>query len=110
MSETRQTFDAIIVGGRVAGTAAAIFLARQNRRVLLIDKVAFPSDTISTHIVLGGGARVLGKLGVLAMLEEAGAVRFSRMRSIGPDFDYSGDLAHDGIDERGLCLSRMIMD
>ncbi|MDO8431972.1 MAG: FAD-dependent monooxygenase [Candidatus Binatus sp.] len=105
-----QNFDAIIVGARVAGTAAAIFLARQHRRVLLIDKASFPSDTISTHIVLSGGARVLGQLGVLEMLEQSGAVRFSRMRSIGPDFDYRGDLVHDGLDERGLCLSRIIMD
>jgi flavin-dependent dehydrogenase len=110
MSEAHQLFDAIIVGARVAGTAAAIFLARQNRRVLLIDKASFPSDTISTHIVLGGGARVLGQLGVLEMLEKSGGARFSRMRSIGPDFDYSGDLARDGIDERGICLSRLIMD
>src|SRR5882757_8278934 len=110
MPEARQHFDAIIGGARVAGTAAAIFLARQHRRVLLIDKAAFPSDTISTHIVLGGGARVLGQLGVLEMLQKAGGVRFSRMRSIGPDFDYRGDLVHLDIDERGLCLSRTIMD
>ncbi len=105
-----QNFDAIVVGARVAGTAAAIFLARQHRRVLLIDKATFPSDAISTHIVLGGGARVLEQLGVLAMLEESGGARFSRMRSIGPDFDYQGDLVRDGLDQRGLCLSRIIMD
>ncbi len=108
--EPHKHFDAIVVGARVAGSAAAIFLGRQRRRVLLIDKAAFPSDTISTHIVLGGGAKVLGQLGVLEMLEKAGGVRFDRMRSIGPDFDYSGDLVHDGVDERGLCLSRVKMD
>ena len=110
MPEATHHFDAIIVGARVAGSAAAIFLARDGRRVLLLDKAAFPSDTISTHIVLGGGAKVLERLGTLPTLERLGGVRFSRMRSIGPDFDYSGDLIAEGADDRGLCLGRMKMD
>jgi flavin-dependent dehydrogenase len=110
MSEPLKNFDAIIVGARVAGSAAAILLARDGRRVLLVDKDAFPSDRLSTHIVLGGGTRVLERMGVLEMLERAGGVRFSKMRSIGPDFDYSGGLASEGADDRGLCLGRVLMD
>jgi flavin-dependent dehydrogenase len=110
MSGQPKTFDAIIVGARVAGSAAAILLARDKRRVLLIDKDAFPSDRLSTHIVLGGGTKVLGRMGMLETLERAGGVRFERMRSIGPDFNYGGDLAHDGADDRGLCLGRTLMD
>ena len=110
MSEQSKTFDAIIVGARVAGSAAAILLARDKRRVLLIDKDAFPSDRLSTHIVLGGGTRVLGRMGMLEMLERAGGVRFERMRTFGPDFNYGGELARDGADDRGLCLGRTLMD
>ena len=110
MSESAKNFDAIIVGARVAGSAAAILLARDGRRVLLVDKDAFPSDRLSTHIVLGGGTRVLERMGVLEMLERLGGVRFARMRTIGPDFDYSGELARDGADDRGLCLGRVLMD
>jgi menaquinone-9 beta-reductase len=110
MSGQPKTFDAIIVGARVAGSAAAILLARDKRRVLSIDKDAFPSDRLSTHIVLGGGTKVLGRMGMLETLERAGGVRFERMRSIGPDFNYGGDLAHDGADDRGLCLGRTLMD
>src|SRR6202161_4231149 len=110
MSELAKNFDAIIVGARVAGSAAAILLARDGLRVLLVDKDSFPSDRLSTHIVLSGGAKVLERMGVLEMLERAGGVRFARMRSIGPDFDYSGDLAHNGVDDRGLCLGRVLMD
>jgi flavin-dependent dehydrogenase len=102
--------DAIVVGARVAGSAAAILLARQRLNVLLVDKAAFPSDTISTHLVLGGGAHVLGRLGVLPMLEREGAVRFARMRTLGPDFDYAAELQSDGADNRGLCLGRYKMD
>ncbi|MGC1401242.1 NAD(P)/FAD-dependent oxidoreductase [Candidatus Binatus sp.] len=110
MSESAKAFDAIIVGARVAGSAAAILLARDGRRVLLVDKDAFPSERLSTHIVLGGGTKVLERMGVLETLERLGGVRFSKMRSIGPDFDYSGALARDGADDRGLCLGRVLMD
>jgi flavin-dependent dehydrogenase len=110
MSGQPKTFDAIIVGARVAGSAAAILLARDKRRVLLIDKDAFPSDRLSTHIVLGGGAKVLGRMGMLEMLERAGGVRFERMRTFGPDFSYGGELVRDGADDRGLCLGRTLMD
>jgi menaquinone-9 beta-reductase len=103
-------FDAIIVGARVAGTAAAIMLARQGRRVLLVDKAGFPSDTISTHIVLAGGTQVLGQMGVLAMLEGLGGVRFDAVRATGPRFDYISRLDSNGVDIRGLCLGRMKMD
>ncbi|MGB0058899.1 NAD(P)/FAD-dependent oxidoreductase, partial [Candidatus Binatus sp.] len=110
MSELAKHFDVIIVGARVAGSAAAILLARDGRRVLLVDKDAFPSDRLSTHIVLGGGANVLERMGVIEMLERAGGVRFSKMRTIGPDFNYGGELVREGADDRGLCLGRVLMD
>jgi flavin-dependent dehydrogenase len=110
MSDTGKHFDAIIVGARVAGSAAAILLARAGLRVLLVDKDSFPSDRLSTHIVLGGGTKVLERMGMLEMLERAGGVRFERSRTVGPDFDYSGDLVRDGVDDRGLCLGRVLMD
>ena len=110
MPDSSKNFDVIIVGARVAGSAAAILLARDGRRVLLIDKHSFPSDRLSTHIVLGGGTKVLERMGVLEMLERVGGVRFARSRTVGPDFDYSGDLMREGADVRGLCLGRVLMD
>ncbi|MFZ0679865.1 NAD(P)/FAD-dependent oxidoreductase [Candidatus Binatus sp.] len=110
MSESAKNFDVIIVGARVAGSAAAILLARDGCRVLLIDKDGFPSNRLSTHIVLGGGTKVLEHMGMLEMLERAGGVRFERSRTVGPDFDYSGELVRNGADDRGLCLGRVVMD
>jgi flavin-dependent dehydrogenase len=102
-------FDAIVVGARVAGSAAAMMLGHKRLKVLLVDKGAFPSDTISTHIVLAGGTQVLNRLGVLGMLERLGGVRFSSMRTVGPGFDYSARLDQSE-DLRGLCLTRDKMD
>jgi menaquinone-9 beta-reductase len=110
MVQAAHHFDAIIVGARVAGTAAAIMLAQPGRRVLLVDKAGFPSDTISTHIVLAGGTQVLARMGLLPMLERLGGVRFDAMRATGPGFDYISRLDSNGVDIRGLCLGRMKMD
>ena len=109
MSSPAHNFDVIIVGARVAGSAAAIMLGRKRFKVLLLDKSAFPSDTISTHIVLAGGTRVLERLGMLDTLERLGGVRFSSMRAIGPGFDYSARLDQSQ-DLRGICLTRDQMD
>ncbi|HCG28751.1 MAG TPA: hypothetical protein DEU95_03150, partial [Chloroflexi bacterium] len=36
-------YDIIVIGGRVAGSAAAITLARAGYRVLLVERSAMPS-------------------------------------------------------------------
>lgn len=110
MNPSSDSFDAIVVGARVAGTASAIRLARAGLNVLMLDKSEFPSDTLSTHIVLGAGAGVLARLGVIDQLERAGGVRFTTMRMAGPDFDYTAQLCGAGGDLRGICLRRSKMD
>jgi flavin-dependent dehydrogenase len=110
MPNSQPNFDVIIVGARIAGSAAAIMLARGGLRVLLLDKAAFPSDTISTHIVLSGGAQVLERIGALERLERAGGYRIAGMRTLGPGFDFRGALIGDGRDLRGICLGREKMD
>jgi len=47
--------DAIVVGARCAGSAVASVLARAARQVLVLDRTAFPSDTLSTHVLLPDG-------------------------------------------------------
>jgi flavin-dependent dehydrogenase len=36
---------AVVVGSRIAGSATAIALARRGVRVIVLDRVKFPSDT-----------------------------------------------------------------
>jgi flavin-dependent dehydrogenase len=71
-------YDAIIVGARVAGSSLAILLGRQGRRVLLIDKDRFPSDTLSTHLLKPPAVELLGRLGALAEVEAPGLRRLAR--------------------------------
>ena len=59
------TYDAIVVGARCAGSPTAMLLAREGYKVLLVDKAAFPSDTISTHIVHPPGVAALKRWGLL---------------------------------------------
>ena len=111
MSKAGNEFDAIIVGARVAGSAAAIHLGGQGRRVLLIDKASFPSETISTHIVSGGGVLALKRLGALDLLDKAGAYRFMHMRMQFDQHDMTGvprDETRNPV--LGLCLGRYRMD
>ena len=77
------TYDAVIVGARVAGSATALLLARRGYRVLLVDKAAFPSDTISTHFIHCSGAAKLHKWGLLDRLRPTGCppVREARFDS-----------------------------
>src|SRR5262245_18660490 len=58
-------FDAIVVGGRCAGSSTALLLARKGYRVLVVDRSTFPSDVISTHFLWPHGASYLNRWGLL---------------------------------------------
>lgn len=66
------SFDAIVVGARVAGAATAMLLARGGARVLCVDRARRGSDTLSTHALMRGGVAQLARWGLLAELEAAG--------------------------------------
>ncbi|MCV7154834.1 NAD(P)/FAD-dependent oxidoreductase [Mycolicibacterium pyrenivorans] len=56
---TIEEADVVIVGARLAGTATAVPLARSGLRVVVLDKVRFPSDTLSTHAMVPSGVQEL---------------------------------------------------
>jgi flavin-dependent dehydrogenase len=58
-------FDAVIVGGRVAGASLAVHLARKGRKVAVLDRARFPSATTSTHVIYPKAIANLDRLGVL---------------------------------------------
>jgi len=104
------SYDAIVVGARCAGSGAAIALARAGRSVLLIDRTAFPSDTLSTHVNFPSAVAEIAKLGALdrvlecdppqckyGMVEADGVRCLQRFATV------------DGIDY-GLCVPRPQFD
>ena len=58
-------YDAIIVGARCSGSPTAMLLARMGYRVLLLDRTAFPSDSIRNHFIQHAGAVQLPGWGLL---------------------------------------------
>ncbi|HEX9389042.1 MAG TPA: NAD(P)/FAD-dependent oxidoreductase [Anaerolineales bacterium] len=64
-------YDVIIVGARVAGAILATRLGQLGHRVLLLDRVTFPSDTLSTSFFRAPALRVFEKIGVLEEVKSA---------------------------------------
>ncbi len=61
-----QSYDVLVVGARVAGATVAALLGDAGYRVLLVDRVGFPSATLSTHFFRGAGLlAVLSRLQLL---------------------------------------------
>lgn len=72
-AQSRETFDAVVIGARCAGSAAAIALAGAGRRVLAVDRSSFPSDTLSTHLNFPSSVAEMQRLGALSRIRKSGA-------------------------------------
>ncbi len=66
------TYDAIVIGARCAGSPTAMLLARKGYRVLVVDRTTFPSDTVSTHFIHAPGVDALRRWGVLDKIVATG--------------------------------------
>lgn len=104
-------YDAIVVGARCAGSPTAMLLARQGYKVLLVDKAAFPSDTISTHIVWPHGAELLDRWGLLDRLAATGCppIGLRMTFDVGP-FALKGGITGTNQGRGGFCPRRMVLD
>jgi glycine/D-amino acid oxidase-like deaminating enzyme len=69
----RNRRDVVIVGGRAAGSAAAMLLARLGHDVVVVDRASFPSDTVSTHSIARSGVVQLRRWGLLDAVLDSGA-------------------------------------
>ena len=65
--------DVVVVGGRVAGAATAMLLARLGHDVVVVDQASFPSDIISTHSIARSGVVQLRRWGLLDAVLGSGA-------------------------------------
>ncbi|GGM07029.1 NAD(P)/FAD-dependent oxidoreductase [Dactylosporangium sucinum] len=98
-------WDVVIVGARVAGAATALLQARRGARVLLVDRVRFPSDTLSTHQVQPAGIDMLERWGLLKAVGNAPG--HERVR-----FDIDGIVIDGAFPQRGRLYSprRTVLD
>lgn len=103
-------YDAVVVGARCAGSAAAIALASRGRRVLLVDRTAFPSDTLSTHVNFPSAVAEVAKLGALDRVLECDPprCRFGMVEADGVRC-LERFAPVDGIDY-GICVPRVHFD
>ncbi|MEV5974971.1 NAD(P)/FAD-dependent oxidoreductase [Streptomyces sp. NPDC051921] len=65
-------YDVIVVGARCAGSPLAMLLARKGHRVVVLDRAAFPRDTVSTHYIQPSGLSRLARWGLLDRLTATG--------------------------------------
>ena len=72
-TSNRSRHDVVIVGGRVAGSATALLLARLGHDVAVVDRASFPSDTVSTHSIARSGVVQLRRWGLLDAVLDSGA-------------------------------------
>jgi len=70
---THSRHDVVVVGGRVAGSATAMLLARLGHDVVVVDQASFPSDTVSTHSIARSGVVQLRRWGLLEEVLDSGA-------------------------------------
>jgi 2-polyprenyl-6-methoxyphenol hydroxylase-like FAD-dependent oxidoreductase len=62
-------YDVIIVGARIAGSILSILLGQEGRRILLLDRASFPSDTLSTHFFRWPALQAFRQVGLLGKVE-----------------------------------------
>lgn len=71
--------DVLVVGAGPAGSATALFLARQGYEVTLLDRAAFPRGKPCGEYLTPGAVRLLrDEIGILPSLLQAGATRLRR--------------------------------
>ncbi|MCW3014876.1 MAG: dependent oxidoreductase [Solirubrobacterales bacterium] len=99
--------DVVVVGGRLAGCAVAAPLARAGRKVVVLDKMSFPSDQLSTHLLMPAGTSELSKLGALPRILalNPSKVRWTQVEAEGIACLERLRPADDGTDF-GVCIPR----
>lgn len=107
---TTPRYDAIIVGGRCAGASTALLLARAGHRVLVVERVSLPKDTLSSHAIQPAGVAILRRWGLRDRLDgtDAPPVRVQHF-DVGP-FRLTGTpVPIHGVSEL-FCIRRSLLD
>ena len=77
MASFASTYDVGVVGAGPAGSTCAFYLARQGKRVLLLEKQRFPRDKLCGDAVCTRAQIHLERMGVLQDVLAAGEGRWA---------------------------------
>jgi len=82
---TDDRLDSVVVGASLAGSAAALVLARAGARVALVDRATFPRPKTCGELLSPDGVAALSRLGLEAAVRAAGAATIRRFALVRPD-------------------------
>ncbi len=99
-------YDVAIVGGGLAGCSAAIQLAGQGRRVLLLEKQRYPAHKLCGEFLSVEVQAMFARLGIREPVRRAGAHRISLARVTTPE----GAVFESPLPGTALGLSRFVLD
>src|SRR5262245_46915516 len=107
--------DVIVVGAGPAGAATAVLLAERGLSVAILDRARSPRAKICGEYLSPEGARILDRLGVLKILDAAGAPTLAGMRLTAPDGRvvegrYRAVRAGRPVREGALAVERTLLD
>jgi 2-polyprenyl-6-methoxyphenol hydroxylase-like FAD-dependent oxidoreductase len=110
MGGRRNSYDAVIVGARCAGSPLATRLAEQGRRVLLLDREPPPANVLSTHCLFPNTLARLAELGALERIEAEHRVNLIEygIRTLGREV--SGAFTPIGGFDRAATITRPVLD
>ncbi|MBT2755719.1 FAD-dependent monooxygenase [Mesobacillus foraminis] len=105
-----RSYDVIITGARCAGSALSIYLARAGVRVLLLDRAAFPSDTLSTNTFFNNTAALLRQIGVMDSLMETNVTPVKTIKFQFEDRVIEGPIPEVDGEDTAYCIRRTYLD
>lgn len=103
---TRAPLDVAVVGGSLAGSAAAFALARAGLRVAVLERARFPRAKVCGEFLSHEALPVLSRMGALAAVRSAGAEAIDRFSVVSP----SGRRVGGGLPAPVLSVTREALD
>jgi flavin-dependent dehydrogenase len=106
-----ERFDVVVVGARCAGSPLATLLARQGLRVAVVERAAFPKDTLSTHVFQAHALAFLDRLGMTERLRATGAPFIWRVNVRQEDLSFTAEIPRAPGDTGGIIsVRRLLLD
>lgn len=81
-----ENYDVVIVGARCAGSSTAAMLAKAGKKVLVIDRATFPSDTLSTHAMFPSGLAEFKRIGAWPRVRDQ--IKPAKLKHVQLDLEY----------------------